>query len=172
MAVSRRRERDDDDPYSWCHPANPAFRPTRLASFLMGTPYAHDRSPLDFPPSAIFHIFKECPITEKRPSKDAKTALRQSVSVEIAAASGDYLTALKAIRDRLAIELDITSSQRDTTVLSNPFADVLSLIEAEERSRRGQSGQSASNDEAAAERVRQSLTQAATFVQQVPDELL
>jgi hypothetical protein len=107
-------------------------------------------------------------MTTKRPSKDAKTALRQSVSVDIAAASGDYLTTLKAIRDRLAIELDITRSQRDTTVLSKPFTDVLSLIEAEERGQRGQSAEPPSNESA----VRRSLSEAAAFRQEVPDALL
>jgi selenocysteine-specific translation elongation factor len=111
-------------------------------------------------------------MTEKRPSKDAKAALHQSVSVEIAAASGDYLATLRALRQKQATVFDTSRTSADKAVMAKALADVLSLIEAEERAQRGQSGQSASNDDAAAERVRQSLTQAATFVQEVPDELL
>jgi selenocysteine-specific translation elongation factor len=104
-------------------------------------------------------------LTVTRPGQEA-------LSVELAARSGDYLQTLYALRQKQATVFDACRNSRDKAVMAKALADVLSLIEAEERAQRGQSGQSASNDEAAAERVRQSLTQAATFVQEVPDELL
>jgi hypothetical protein len=68
-------------------------------------------------------------MTEKRASKAARIALRQRVSVASAAASEDYLTALTALRDRLAIELDITQSKRDIATLSARLSAVLAQIE-------------------------------------------
>ena len=91
--------------------------------------------------------------------------------MELAAQSGDYLQTLYALRQKQATVFDTCRTSADKAVIAKALADVLGLIEAEERRQRGQSGQSASNDDAA-ERVRQSLTQAATFVQEVPDELL
>jgi hypothetical protein len=92
--------------------------------------------------------------------------------VELAAQSGDYLQTLYALRQKQATVFDTCRTSADKAVIAKALADVLGLIEAEERRQRGQSGQPASNDDAAAERVRQSLTQAATFVQEIPDELL
>ena len=46
-----------------------------------------------------------------------------------AAATGSRLTALQALRDRLAVEIDTCSSARDIAALSRQFADVLAQIE-------------------------------------------
>jgi hypothetical protein len=69
-------------------------------------------------------------MTEKRPTRAEKIALRQRVSVALACASEDYLTALTALRDRLAIELDISQSKRDIAALSGQLSTVLVRIAA------------------------------------------
>ena len=46
-----------------------------------------------------------------------------------AAASGDRLTALQALRDRLATEIDVTVSARDVAALSARLVDVLAQID-------------------------------------------
>lgn len=50
-------------------------------------------------------------------------------SVHEAAATGDRLKALRALRDLLAVEIDTCSSARDIAALSRQFADVLAQIE-------------------------------------------
>lgn len=47
-----------------------------------------------------------------------------------AAESGSRLTALRALRDRLALEIDTTASARDVAALSARLTDVLEQIEA------------------------------------------
>jgi len=50
-----------------------------------------------------------------------------------AAASGDRLAALRALRDRLAEEIDGCQSSRDMAALSRQLTDVLGQIDALER---------------------------------------
>lgn len=45
------------------------------------------------------------------------------------AARGDRLETLRALRDRLAREIDLTASARDVAALSNRLTDVLEQIE-------------------------------------------
>lgn len=45
------------------------------------------------------------------------------------AARGDRLETLRALRDRLAREIDLTASARDVAALSNRLTDVLQQIE-------------------------------------------
>jgi hypothetical protein len=69
-------------------------------------------------------------MTEKRVAKSERIALRQRISVASATASEDYLPSLTALRDRLAIELDITQSKRDIAALSARLSAVLAQIDA------------------------------------------
>ncbi len=57
------------------------------------------------------------------------------MSLVEAALSGDHLTALVALRDRLAVELDGCESSRDVAALAARFADVLAQIEAAKRAK-------------------------------------
>ena len=53
-----------------------------------------------------------------------------SPSLVAAAASGDRAATLRALRDRLALEVETSNSARDVAALSRQLTDVLSLIEA------------------------------------------
>lgn len=62
------------------------------------------------------------------------------MSLVDAALSGDHLTALEALRDLLAAELDGCESSRDVAALAARFADVLAQIEAVKRAKPEQKG--------------------------------
>lgn len=53
-----------------------------------------------------------------------------------AAATGDRLKALVALRDLIAAELDDSTSKRDTAALAQRYMDVLAQIDAVSRERR------------------------------------
>jgi hypothetical protein len=112
---------------------------------------------------------KRVPATILTPTSPGHEAL----SVELAARSGNVLATLIALRQRLAADLDRCRNKRVMASLAGRLADVTARIEAEERTDRGQQrGQSASNRDEAAERVRYSLAEAAAAGGQVPDALL
>jgi len=67
------------------------------------------------------------------------------------AATGDTLATLKALRDRLATDLDSTTSKRDLASLSRLLVDVLSDIDAIEKSQPEQKG--TARDEVARKRA-------------------
>jgi hypothetical protein len=81
------------------------------------------------------------------------------------------LQTLIALRQKLATVLDNCSSQRDVAVVAKPFADVCGLIEALERSQRGQQSRTAASNGAEAE-VRSRLSETAAFRGGIRDELL
>jgi hypothetical protein len=51
------------------------------------------------------------------------------------ARAGDRLETLRALRDRLAAEIDVCDSKRDVAALSQRLMDVLEQIEAAEKAR-------------------------------------
>lgn len=57
-----------------------------------------------------------------------------------AAGSGDRLTALRALRDRLAMDLDVCDSARDVAALSQRLMDVLAQIETIEKAQPAEKG--------------------------------
>jgi hypothetical protein len=69
-------------------------------------------------------------MAEKRARGEPKIAVTQPISVAFAAESGDTLAALKALRDKLAREIDSCGSKRDLAPLSRQLATVLADIEA------------------------------------------
>ena len=75
-----------------------------------------------------------------------KSTGSEALSVESAAHSGDALATLRALRDRLAVELDRCRNRRDVATSSGRLADVLAQIEAAERRHRGQLRTVASNE--------------------------
>lgn len=52
-----------------------------------------------------------------------------AAALTAAAATGDRLTALRALRDRLAADLDDTDSKRDVAALAQRLMDVLAQID-------------------------------------------
>jgi hypothetical protein len=76
-------------------------------------------------------------MTPRKATIPAKTAARKRVvSLEQAAQSDDYMTALKELRDKLAREIDTTVSKRDIAALSRQFALVLAEIERQPTAQR------------------------------------
>jgi hypothetical protein len=69
-------------------------------------------------------------MVEKRVREGPKTVVQQPISVASAAESGDRLSALKALRDKLAREIDECGSKRDLASLSRQLSAVLQQIEA------------------------------------------
>lgn len=59
--------------------------------------------------------------------------MRPADGLEAAVRSGDHLVALKALRDRLAADMEATESARDVAALGRLLADVLAQIAAIER---------------------------------------
>ena len=57
-------------------------------------------------------------VVEKRGRGRPKKVVQQAISVALAAESGDTLAALKALRDKLAREIDECGSKRDLASLS------------------------------------------------------
>ena len=57
-----------------------------------------------------------------------------------AAGSGDRLAALRALRDRLAADLDVCESARDVAALSQRFMDTLAQIETIEKAQPAKKG--------------------------------
>lgn len=76
-------------------------------------------------------------MTPRKVTIPAKTAARKRVvSLEQAAQSDDYLTALKQLRDKLAREIDTTVSKRDIAALSRQLQLVLATIERQPTAQR------------------------------------
>lgn len=69
-------------------------------------------------------------MVEKRVRRRPKQAAARLISVGWAAESGDTLAALKALRDKLAREIDECGSKRDLASLSRQLSAVLAQIEA------------------------------------------
>jgi len=69
-------------------------------------------------------------MVERRAQGWPKRAVAQPVLVASAAESGDTLAALKALRDKLAREIDECGSKRDLASLSRQLSAVLAQIEA------------------------------------------
>lgn len=69
-------------------------------------------------------------MVEKRVREGPKNVVRQHISVASAAESGDTLAALKALRYKLAREIDECGSKRDLASLSRQLSAVLAQIEA------------------------------------------
>ena len=69
-------------------------------------------------------------MAERRVRGRPKKVVQQPISVASAAESGDTLAALKALRNRLARDLDECRSRRDVAALSARLADTLARIEA------------------------------------------
>jgi hypothetical protein len=62
-------------------------------------------------------------------------AVSDSEPLATTAAKGDVLETLRALRDRLASELDGCDSSRDVAALSQRLMDVLAQIDAAEKAR-------------------------------------
>jgi hypothetical protein len=67
-------------------------------------------------------------MTEKRTAEQWKNAVKQHISVESAAKSGDSLATLVALRNRLARDIDECRSKRDLAALSRQLSAVLTQI--------------------------------------------
>ena len=69
-------------------------------------------------------------MAEKRVHGRSKNVVQQPISLAPAAESGDHLSALKALRDRLARDLDECRSKRDIAALARQLSAVLAQIES------------------------------------------
>lgn len=69
-------------------------------------------------------------MAERRVLEWPQKVVQQPISVASAAESGDTYAALKALRDKLAREIDNCGSKRDLAPLSRQLATVLAQIEA------------------------------------------
>ena len=69
-------------------------------------------------------------MVEKRGRGVPQKVVQQPISVASAAESGDHLSALKALRAKLASEIDSCASKRDLAPLSRQLQLVLAQIEA------------------------------------------
>lgn len=69
-------------------------------------------------------------MAERRDQREPKNVVAQHVLVASAAKSGDTLATLKALRDKLAREIDECGSKRDLASLSRQLSAVLAQIEA------------------------------------------
>jgi hypothetical protein len=91
------------------------------------------RDPLTvmFPsPRRKIHTLRKATMAERRVHGEPKKVVSQHVSVASAAESGDQLKALKALRDKLAREIDECGSKRDLAALARQLSAVLADIEA------------------------------------------